>query len=700
MNKEGLLFYTTAVGEPQNRGATMSDLISKISHEVLKRATEETVQSAMEAGIRGGEDTNSLVRRVFKSVLGDDTPLVGAINKIPGVRFAPNIGLSLVAEFLNSHSDKLFRGDNRAPVQALRLALKAASPVLMGIGDATADVLEKRVNEASDRAVSPVGRTENKGRVDRVVVVPTFFGMRAFFPVVANNDGSVAQEDIGGYNIPRVLDATFVEFRDNWVREYPKSGNHTPPWRVYSLQEYVTMIEGRGDVDLCALKALKDSGKPASNDFSEETYAVFRAVVRTQRHFTDSGDRNWLDRRDFESLIEKFLNANVPVPRANQLIGKAFIECIDGETGLLSLDDLRDFETVVDVFLSGEQDAFTKILRRWRDLRSDGYAQGDATWWLSLGVIGFTAPIWAPLVLICFFLLIAVYMAIAGVFTPLEGTQTFFGREINGQAYAFWMAFASGWLAFATTWLFPIVQLLTAWTRYLYPRLKDDWLVSLGRRISGFGLTVISAMIPVAILCGASWEDRVLILAATGFTMGMAYALVEAGWRYHVERSVLKASPLLNMVFGAGVLAYAYAHPLFASHPQAGDALVDAADAAKDSSVASEWLQLTLLFVVLLCVSAIITLIEHRKVPQGPFRMKIRFVGLLMLGIVVTFALHLVFGGKKMSADEQTTASATATTQEAAATTSGDQKIDRKKLCADPRLSHERREKYCKGSVP
>jgi hypothetical protein len=702
----------------------MAGIISKLSDEVVKRAIEETTQSVIEDGIRSGDGTNELSKRFFKAVLGDGSPLVRVARAIPGFRYAPNVVVTLAAEYLKNHADNLFQGDNRAAIQGLRFALKTAAPMLMGMGDATADVLEKQVGESVDRVVSPARSSAKKADIDRVVVVPTYFGMRPFFPVKLNGDGEPEFDLVDGYQVPRVLDATFIAFRDNWLREHPSKRvnqggakgqpqrvetiSTVVPWQIYSLQEHITLIEGQGGVSEDALDALKKHFKPASarQEFSEETWAVFRAVVRTQRHFTDAGQRDQLDRQDFESLIEKFLKAGVPVYRVDQMIGLAFSSLIDAKSGLLPLEALRDFETSVDVFLSGEQDSFTKILRRWRDMRHSGHMQGGSLWWLSMGAIGATAVIWVPLAMIAFLILAAVYMAIAGVFTPLEGTQTLFGNEVSGKSYAFWMAFMSGWLAFATTWTFSIVQTLTSWVRHFYPSLRADWLVSLGHRISGFGLTVCSTMIPVAILLGASPTDRVCILAAVGFSMGMAFTLVESGWRYHVEESVLKASPWLNAIFGAGLLAYAFTHPLFVGHPDEVSAVANILGSMKDAVAHSKWLQLAGVLTGVLGASALVSFIEYRKVPHGTYRLRIRGVSLLLTLIVLAFVGHLFFYSppktslvkKEKVGDVDVTSRTSTTRRESVPAEVPPQEtkpaFDRKKFCGS-NISFEMRER-CK----
>ncbi|HAU65795.1 MAG: hypothetical protein UT30_C0010G0015 [Candidatus Uhrbacteria bacterium GW2011_GWF2_39_13] len=616
-----------------------SPLAAYLTETVIKRHFEEVAEKTITAGIAAGDNENTLARRVLKATFGPNSALVVAVQAIPGLRYAPHLILGAVSEMLNKHALNLWPGDNRPSIRALRMVLKNTAPALLGIGDATADVLERRVDEAIGKVISAsdTAPTDRKAALDLIVVVPDYYGMRPFFPVRTDAEGKIVLTEQG---TPVVLDREFTNFSVRWIREHPKTkistggGRNgqgqttqeiapTAPWQVYSFQEWLTLVDSADEIGTEVIAALRKQfmvPKSWDHQISEETWATFRAAIRTRRALQCAGRRTWMDRQDFEKLVEKMLQVQPPALRVNQLIGAAFFERIgqDGAPpGCFCEEALVEFEDTLDIFLGGEQDKLTKIIRAVCEIKRVVAKQQMNPIKAVLAIAGLTSVIWMPILAVVSLLILSAMMFVQGVFTPLTGTVPYLGMDVSAKAFALWMTFASGWLAFVVTISFPIFQMASSWIRTLFPSMRDDWLTSIGRRIVAFGLLVCSGMEFYAVALNLSPLMRMVILASCGVGVALSMALVEAGYRAQAELAVKNSYKPLLFLFGILPLGIAYVYGTYQGNPEAGTAIGGGLTTAWNYIQSSKMVQSLLFLLGVIGLGALVRLVEKARVVDG-----------------------------------------------------------------------------------
>ena len=655
----------------------MSSLLTThLTKTMIQQMFEETAEKVIQNGISAGDSENDLARHVLKATFGHHSPLVAAVKAIPGLRYAPNLVLGAVSEFLNEDAMNLWPTDKRPAIKALRIVLKNVAPALVGIGGATADVLEQHVDKAVGQVISPstIGAFDRKAKLDYVAVIPAYFGMHPFFPV--RKDETTGAVELTSQGAPVVIDRQFTNFAIQWIHDHPKikttigGGRNgqgqtmqeispTAPWQVYSFQEWLLLVDGADEIGSGVVESLRKQFAPPKGwdqQISEETWATFRAAIQTRRALQCQGRRNWMDRQDFEKLVEKMLEVQPPAIRVNQLIGAAFFARIgqDGAPiGHFSETVLTEFEDTLDIFLGGEQDRFTKMMRAACQIRRAAAKQKISWPKAVLAIASLTSLIWFPILSAVSLLLLSAMMFIQGVFTPLEGTVSYLGTNVSAKAFALWMTFGSGWLSFVVTWIFPIFQTATSWIRSFFPRLKEDWLTSIGRKIVAFGLLICSGMEFYAVALNLSPLMRLVILASCGVGVALSMALVEAGYRYEAELAVKKSYKPLMVLFGILPLAIAYTYGVYEGNAesQTGKAVIGSFSNGWDLVLSSKTMQSILFLLGIIALGALIRLLERARVVDG-FAVKERIPGSRwMMGILTIVGLIAIWFNEPLKKD-------------------------------------------------
>ncbi len=645
-----------------------SPLAGHLTRNVIQRHFEEVAERTIMDGITAGDHENALAKRLLKATFGSNSPLVAAVQAVPGLRYAPHLVLAAVSEMLNEQALNLWPGDNRPSIRALRMVLKNTAPALMGIGDATADVLERRVDDAVGKVISPptVAPTDRKAALDLVMVIPrSRFGMRPFFPVKTDVDGKIVFTEQGA---PVVLDRDFTIFAVDWIQEHPKTkittggGRNgqgqttqeiapTAPWQPYSFQEWLTLVDSTDEIGTEVVEALRKQFAPPNGwdqQISEETWATFRAAIRTRNALQCAGQRNWMDRQDFEKIVEKMLQVQPPALRVNQMVGVAFFQRI-GQNGALPgyfcEEALGEFEETLDVFLGGEQDKLTKLIRAACHIRHTAAKQQIHPIKALLAIAGLTSVIWLPILMTISLLVLAAMMFIQGVFTSLNGIVSYLGMNASAKMFNLWMTLTSGWLAFVVTISFPIFQMALSWIRMLFPTMRQDWLTSIGRRIIAFGLLVCSGMEFYAVALNLSPTMRMVILASCGVGIALSMALVEAGYRAEAERAVKNSYKPLLFLFGIVPLGIAYVYGTYEGNveTETSKAIVDSFSDAWSLIQASKMSQSIAFLLGVIVLGVFIRLWERTRVVDG-FAVKERIPGSRwMMGILTIIGLSAIW---------------------------------------------------------
>ncbi|PJE76443.1 hypothetical protein COV05_04535 [Candidatus Uhrbacteria bacterium CG10_big_fil_rev_8_21_14_0_10_48_16] len=581
----------------------MAKIFEAVAKAAFQRKIEEVSEPIIKQALTTGLDENQTAKMVVKAIMS-----------IPGHRLVGHALFNEAGEFLSRHAGELWPGDNRPQIIALRQVLKTVGPGLVATSDATADVLEQIANDKIDGVITTQrsAPADRKADMDYVVVVPDHFGMEPFFPVKMSDTGSVLLTPQGA---PRVLSRKFVTFAERWICDNPKKviktgggrGQQgkteeiapTAPWQIYSFQDWLKLVEGGDEIGQDVVDALRSEFAPPKSwdeKVSPETWAVFRAYVRTRRASQNAGRSDWLDREDSEALVTRMMERQPTPHRVNQMVGMALFDRIKGgaQPGYLPDSAVQEFHDAIDIFLYGDQDKLSKILRAVRDVRRSASASGVSGLRVSIAVLWMTSVIWLPIVGATLLLFMSVLMFIQGVFTPVTGTTLYFGHTVDSKAVALWLTFGSGWVAYVPTWFFPIFQTATSFLNGLFPGLKTDWLSSVGRKIVAFALVVCSGMEFYAVALNLDPLFRVMILAGVSVTTGMQFARIDSGFRYKVEQSVESASWIITLVFGAFPLAIAYIYGAYLGNPTEGKAILDWATGSY-SSVSGHWYGLLVL---------------------------------------------------------------------------------------------------------
>lgn len=635
----------------------MTGTLERIGIGKFKLAFEKLSRPLIDHAVAHGADENTTAKRI----------LTEATRHIPDISLTGKELSQTVGEFLMKQAEHLWSGDRRAMVIAMRMILKAVGPVLAAATSVTTDLLERFVDKVASSDL--VAAEDRLAQQDFIVVVPHYYGMKPFFRVVVEN-GQAALDHRG---VPRVLNTDFIQFAERWLRENPKqkitrkkargSDGETveisphAPWQVYTLQEYLQIVgSDHSLLDAGAVEQLRDTFAPSKawdQKVTEGTWAVFRAAVRTQNALRRAGKRNWMDRQDFEKLIEKMFELQPPIVRLTEMVDKAYFHRIGEDPSLPCLfteEALLELEDTLDVFLGGEQDRFTKIVRAVREIKqraASGSSDVSPTRFM-LAFVAVTSTIWAPLLGIVLLTLMSLGMAIKGITTPLGGTTNylwFFG-EFPTKVAAAWNVFAAGWLAFGITWFFPVFQAMTSWLRIFIPGLSEDWLKSLGRRIVAFGFVFIGGLEFYAIALNMTVMARLAILVVSGIGFGISMGLVEAGYEFDARKAVKVAAKPFMFLFGIlplGIL-FAYFGYFYLDGMGSGGILTQGLNNLWQLVLESKYLQGIVLLLGVLVVGVGVRWIEQARI-MGDVAIKERIPGarLVMVGIVALAAAYIWF---------------------------------------------------------
>ncbi|MFA4845649.1 MAG: hypothetical protein WC654_03770, partial [Patescibacteria group bacterium] len=481
----------------------------------VQRAFETTTERALTAGLQAGDDDNALATRVLQSVAGENSALVALAKTVPGFQFAAHAVLAGVGEFLGDHADQLWPGDNRPQINALRRVLKHVGPALVGVTNATADVIESKVNGTI--SVSTVPRSNRKAALD-AVYVSSELPDRILIPA-RDAHGEIRMD--GDY--PIFLDREAIQSKARWQNAHQAttrkegSGKNSKTISVQAVKwpligpmtilEAFVCVEHHVGRDVEAIKKLLTPS--TGEQWSPETWDVIRAYNTSCAEFERNGTFDWVDHEQGEGLVETLKEAKakgkITAREVHELVGVAFRNRIgqDGaRAGRLSFDAVAELEgQAFDKWLGGEQPAYTKVVRAVQRIRRSAAQRGVSGLQVAVMIATASWIIWLPVVACVAFLMLAVRWYLAGLLGS-DGANLLTGHD------AMWLTIKSGVVAFAVTWFFPVFQTATGWTRSLLPALKEDWLVDIGRRIAAFGLVICTGVTTYAIMLNVPPDVR------------------------------------------------------------------------------------------------------------------------------------------------------------------------------------------------
>jgi hypothetical protein len=525
-----------------------------------KRLIEEKLEPILENAIRDGMDDNETLRR-----------LALATRDIPGLRVGAHAAVSTAGAILAEHADDFWPGRTDGLTKRMRFLLKRLGPSLHFASDITADALEKAVKDRTDAVISSstLPTAERKAELDRGVYVFIHGGTRYVVIPLRDTSGEVIFDTDGDpiptNKVPFWDDSAYTETITKMegtgkdrkpVSQRPRKRKLTP---LIPIQDAVKMFDTEavpwGDVEALKAEFRKMAAKPSYFElWGADVWDVIRAYNATLARRSRETGHDWLRNEESEGLAESLADGKVDVTIVRELIGKAFKPRIGqngapaGEFTFEAIDELE--QVVFDLWAGGEQPRLTKIVRHARRLWRAGAIQGLNPWGVMVTVAGITGVIWMPIVGMVLCLLVAVLLFVQGVFTPIAGTVPFLGVAYDSKTVSMASVVLAGWIAFVVTWFFPIFQTATAWVQTLSSTIKEDWLVSLGRRIVAFGLLFCSGIEFYAIALNVAPIWRVVLLAVAGVGIAVSMGLVEAGYRYKAEELVDRAHKPTLILFG------------------------------------------------------------------------------------------------------------------------------------------------------
>ncbi|MBI5794437.1 hypothetical protein HZA87_05175 [Candidatus Uhrbacteria bacterium] len=629
-------------------------LFRSMATALTQRAFETTTEKALNAGLQAGDDDNALATRVLNSVAADDSELVKLARTIPGFQFAAYAVFAGVGEFLGDHAEKLWPGDNRPQVKALRRVLKHVGPALVGITNATADVIESKVNAVVSPSTMPA--SNRKATLD-VVYFSDELPDRILIPA-RDADHNIRVGDDG---YPIFNDREAIRSKNQWLKTHKattrqegsgKDRRQIPvpaeKWPLTSM----TLVEAISSVGLESLKegdveAIKKLLTPSTGEqWTPETWAVFRAYNASCADFERDGTFTWLNHEEGEGLVQTFKKAKakgeINAREVHELVGVAFRDRIgeDGApAGKFSINAVLELEgQVFDKWLGGEQPAYTKVVRAIRSIRRSAENRGVVNW-LGVGamIVATSWLIWLPIFLSVILLVVALRWYLAGL-TGSDG-----GIPLAKQD-AIWLTIKSGVMVLTVTWAFPVFQTATGWIRsFLFPTVKDDWLVDMGRKIAAFGLVICTGVTTYAIMLNVPPFYRVAVPVSALLGVGVGIGLVAAGYRAQAEEIISASAKPTLIVFGVLPLALAFLWGSYVGNPVEGQAVVGG---ITGYVAGSKWLQIVLVLVAALLVSVALSWFKYRKVPDGTKAgLRIAGAGPLLVFIVVCAIAGIVCSG-------------------------------------------------------
>ena len=512
----------------------MSELVT-LGAETIERLVRIESEQAINDGITEGQDANAIVKRVLTALFSDRSKLVAAARAIPGLKYAPHLILTAAAEVLSRSVDKFLPGDQRPMLRMVRLVLKASAPAIIGIGEAASDVIDDQINKAVDRTISPnrASATDRNKSVDMIAVIehPLFGAAHPFFPVARDDAGVIRKTEWK----PIVLDVTYQRFIADYEQRNPHKEENakripqTSLVRLYTVADWAQMVQSSDvQVEAAKLEEIKRLFTPAkAAEWSANTWAVIRAYMRSSARFQRTGQLDWLDHEEAESLIQTLLKGKPDPKIVNEILGEGFHSRIgqDGAPdGEFAFDVLVEIETqAMDKWLGGEQPLYTKVVRAVRKMRRSAVLGGNSGLYVAAAFLLITIAIWSPIVVGAILLTIALNMYLDG----LSGSA---GSVLLNNGDAVRLMLYSGGLVFLVTMMFPLAQTLLSWIMHLFPRVKEDWLVDTGRKVSGFTLTLVSVT-AIAIILNVPPNVRDFIPLMFLGVVGVGFILISANAR-------------------------------------------------------------------------------------------------------------------------------------------------------------------------
>ena len=249
--------------------------------------------------------------------------------------------------------------------------------------------------------------------------------------------------------------------------------------------------------------------------------------MRSSARFQRTGQLDWLDHEEAESLIQTLLKGKPDPKIVNEILGEGFHSRIgqDGAPdGEFAFDVLVEIETqAMDKWLGGEQPLYTKVVRAVRKMRRSAVLGGNSGLYVAAAFLLITIAIWSPIVVGAILLTIALNMYLDG----LSGSA---GSVLLNNGDAVRLMLYSGGLVFLVTMMFPLAQTLLSWIMHLFPRVKEDWLVDTGRKVSGFTLTLVSVT-AIAIILNVPPNVRDFIPLMFLGVVGVGFILISANAR-------------------------------------------------------------------------------------------------------------------------------------------------------------------------
>ncbi len=643
----------------------MAGIIDRIGAEMAERHVEGEFRKAIDAGIAAGDDENALTKRAYRQMFGPDSALVAAARAIPGLQYAPHLVFTIAAEVISRKALTFLPGDQRPIVRAVRLALHASAPALIGMGEAATDVIERQINTAVDRTVSPAGAAaaERNKTVDMVAIIEhVAYGMaHPFFPVARDDQGNIRMTAWGN---PVVLDVAYQRFVTDYEvrnphREETRGGGgrnqpqgpptrviQTSPVRLYTVAEWAQMVQATGvQVETSVLDRITRLFTPVkAGEWSPHTWEVIRAYMKSYARFQREGLLDWLDSEESEGLVESLLKGKPEPKFVNELLGEGYHSRIGqgAPEGEFSLDVLVEIETqAIDKWLGGEQPLYTKVVRGLRRFRRAATLSGASPWWVGLGILGLSATVWVPALILIALLILAGKMYLMGLNMPLQGVAMFRGSVVTAPEAATLNVLWAGVITFLVTCTFPFIQTLFGWMKFIFHDEKD-LLKSYGRRIAAFTL-VMCLVTQIAIALGVPPAQRLPIPLILLGTVAVGFLYVEANHRYEAELAAVQSGKVLSIAFAIYLVLNVFLYGWVSAHPSE---VAIIAQGVKGLSTISSWFKLAMVLAGLMGLSALVSWFEYRKVPDGtPARLRIRGVGPLMVGMVITIAAGFLCSG-------------------------------------------------------
>lgn len=683
-----------------------SELLMKLGTETIERLIRIESEQAINAGIVAGEDQNAITKRVWRALFGDGSKLVEAAKKIPGLKYAPHLILTTAAEVLSRSADKFLPGDQRPMVRMVRLALKVSAPALIGIGEAATDVIERQINTTVDRTVSPAGAAapDRNKTVDLIAVIehPLFGAPHPFFPVARDEQGNVRKTDWGH---PLVLDLTYQKFVTDYEQRNPHKDEKREGVglvRLYTVAEWAQMIQTSDvQVEAAKLEEIKRLFAPAkAGEWSDKTWDVIRASMRSSARFQRESKLDWLDHEESEGLIQSLLKGKPDPKIVNELLGEGFHSRIGqgAPEGEFSFDVLVEIEAqAMDKWLGGEQPLYTKVVRAVRRIRRSATFHGVSWMWVVVPIAMASSVIWLPIIVGAILLVVALNMYMDG----LSGTD---GTILLNNGDAVRLMLYSGGLVFFVTTMFPFMQTMLSWIRHLFPRVKEDWLVDTGRKVSGFTLTLVSVT-AIAIILNVPPNVREFIPLMFLGTVGVGFILISANARSEAERSAIRGAKILGVAFALFLVVGVFVWGSYLGNADSVEIAESTTTSAftdfKSYITSSRWLQLAFVFTALLVSSVLRSMFEYRKVPDGVHaRLRIRGAGILTVAIAASLIAHVFNLPSKIQSESPRSsppAVRTTTVTPVPATTPAVKQRKLSSLCDDKEISfHQRQELGCK----